>query len=93
MPQNSQPIGLAGWREATSVPTTPRTSGRVAYRTMSKTSSRPAASGSVTATSRTVPASPGSVTNELLLSAVDRARGIAPPRGWKPADVESCGSV
>jgi hypothetical protein len=30
---------------------------------------------------------------ELLLSAVDRARGVAPPRGWSPADVESSGSV
>jgi hypothetical protein len=29
---------------------------------------------------------------ELLLAAVDRARGIAPPR-WSPADVESGGSV
>jgi hypothetical protein len=33
------------------------------------------------------------VASELLLSAVDRARGIAPPRGWSPADVESSGSV
>jgi hypothetical protein len=33
------------------------------------------------------------VAAELLLSAIDRARGIAPPRGWSPADVESSGSV
>ena len=30
---------------------------------------------------------------ELLLSAIDRARGIAPPTGWSPADVESSGSA
>jgi hypothetical protein len=30
---------------------------------------------------------------ELLLSAVDRTRGVAPARGWSPADVESGGSV
>jgi hypothetical protein len=57
MPQNSQPMGLPGWREAISVPTTPRTSGSVAYRTVSKASSRPAASGTISATSRTVTAS------------------------------------
>ena len=33
------------------------------------------------------------VAAELLLAAVDRARGTAPPRGWSPADVESSGSV
>jgi hypothetical protein len=33
------------------------------------------------------------VAAELLLAVVDRARGIAPPRGWSPADVESSGSV
>ena len=33
------------------------------------------------------------VAAELLLAAVDRARGIAPPRGWSPADVKSSGSV
>ncbi len=33
------------------------------------------------------------VAAELLLSAVDRARGTGPPRGWSPADVESSGSV
>jgi hypothetical protein len=33
------------------------------------------------------------VAAELLLSAVDRARGIAPRGGWSPADVESGGSV
>jgi hypothetical protein len=30
---------------------------------------------------------------ELLLSAIDRARGIGPPRGWDPVDAESSGSV
>lgn len=33
------------------------------------------------------------VAAELLLSAVDRARGTAPPRGWSPAEVESSRSV
>jgi hypothetical protein len=33
------------------------------------------------------------VAAELLLSAVDRARGIGPLRGWSPADVEDRGSV
>jgi hypothetical protein len=33
------------------------------------------------------------VAAELLLSAVDRAHGTAPPTGWNPAEVESSGSV
>jgi hypothetical protein len=33
------------------------------------------------------------VAAELLLSAIDRARGAAPPRGWSPPDVESSDSV
>jgi hypothetical protein len=33
------------------------------------------------------------VAAELLLSAIDRARGTGPPRGWSPVDAESSGSV
>ena len=33
------------------------------------------------------------VAAELLLSAIDRTRGTAPPRGWSPPEVESSGSV
>jgi hypothetical protein len=33
------------------------------------------------------------VAAELLLSAIDRARGTGPPRGWSPADANCGGSV
>jgi hypothetical protein len=33
------------------------------------------------------------VAAKLLLSAIERARGAAPPGGWSPADVESGNSV
>jgi hypothetical protein len=33
------------------------------------------------------------VAAELLLAAVDRASGTAPPRGWSPADGQTGGSV